>query len=45
MLFAEDEGVPPERRLDAWKEKWMRREGLIRLLQDDDRYIMEGPGL
>lgn len=43
LMFAEDEGVPPEQRLDVWKQKWLRREALTGLLQDDARYWVERP--
>lgn len=43
-LFAEDEGVPPEKRLEVWKRREAQREGLTRLLEWDERYLPEVSG-
>lgn len=38
-LFAEDEGVPPEKHLEEWRRKEAVWEKLDRLLELDDRYL------
>ena len=38
-LCADDEGVSPEKRREEWRRREARREGLQRLLGDDERFL------
>lgn len=38
-LFAEDEGIPPERRQEEWTRREAWREGWSRLMEWDERYL------